>query len=110
MGSNTDLRNAINDLKKSRRRLKIAISMSLALGLILVSYFILSFTPYGFTEAHILLKLFWLSASAINFYSVYNGGKVLRSSKESIEESEEALMKIDEICNKISDYEEYYKC
>jgi len=93
-----DIIEKINDLKKSRKKLYIVTYANLIFGLSLVTLFITSFTEFGiFRDTSILIKLFWLLASAINFYAVTITIPTIKRSKEFISETIEELH-LEDIC------------
>ena len=97
----SELKEKIEELKKSRKKLCIVTGVNLIFGISLVILFITSFTEFGiFRDTPIPIKLIWLIASAINFYAVSKTISVIKRSKKFISESEELreLMHTDDIC------------
>ena len=93
----SELKEKIEELKKSRKKLCIVTGVNLIFGISLVILFITSFTKFSipeFRDIPILLKLFWLAASIINFYAVFKTIPIIKQSKNlksKIKELQELL-------------------
>ena len=80
-----DITEKIEEIKKNTKKLYIVGCVNLILAISLVVLFITSFTEFGiFRDTPIPIKLFWLVASAINFFAVFKTIPVIKKSKKFI--------------------------
>lgn len=97
----TEIEYIIKEIKKSKTKLYITTSVNLIFGLSLLILFFTSFTEFGiFGNLPIPLKLVWLMAASINFYSVSKTIPIIKRSKELESKTEELqeLLQLEGIC------------
>ena len=83
-----DITEKIEKIKKNTRKLYIFGYTNFILGISFVILFITSFTEFGiFRDVPILIKLFWLFASAVNFFAVSRIIPIIKKSKKFISET-----------------------